>query len=445
MVVNKGPSLIQLKKVDKSFTMAAGSELQVLKELDLTIYDNEFVAILGPTGAGKSTTLRILSGLMGPDHGEVLVRGKEHQGSNPLVSLVFQSSALFPWETVYSNIALALKPLDLSRDEVNRRVKKVIDLVGLEGFEEAYPRELSGGMKQRVGIARALVMDRAVLLLDEPFASLDVLTADALRNEVVGIWADKKTESRSVVLVTHNIQEAVQMAKRILILGRNPATVRHEIMVDLPYPRDEQTTTFQRMVARIHEMLADTVIPDAPQVSVGGDKNAPGAARVALIEALPNVQINELIGFLEAIGDSGGAANVFDMAQKTGRDFGSTLYLAKAAELLYFVDTPRHNILLTKEGRQFFDADINQRKYILNQQFGQLHIVQMATNLLLKRPEHRIQVDELLERVAEWIPYEDPHIVVDVLISWGRFAEYFGYNDDAKEIYLDRGEENNLV
>lgn len=430
--------LIELKNVSKSFTLESKTQIRVLADVNLSVFDGEVVALLGPSGSGKSTCLRIMSGLLEADHGEVYSRAAPLRGTNLDVSLVFQSFALFPWETVFSNVALALKPLSLSRQEIRARIRKAIDLVGLEGFEEAYPRELSGGMKQRVGIARALVMERPILLLDEPFSALDILTADTLRSEVIKIWLDKKTVTRSMVLVTHNIQEAVSMAKRILVMGTNPGHIRKEIICELPYPRDENSSAFQTMVKQIHELITESLMPDVP-VAV------PQAAKIPSkeppVESLPNIQITEMVGLLEAIADEGGRTDIFELAHRTGKDFGSTLYLAKAAELLDLVDTPKHDIVLTELGKRLVEGDINIRKRLLHELFGALKIVQMTTNLLRSHEHYRVPIEALEERVKEWLPNENQHQIVETLISWGRFAEYFGYNDDAKEVYLDVGQE----
>jgi len=440
MLQNK--ALIELKNVSKTFTLESGTELKVLEGVNLSITEDEAVALLGPSGSGKSTCLRILSGLTEATSGEVHARQQPLKGTNLDVALVFQSFALFPWETVYQNIALALKPLRLHLSEVKARVKKAIDLVGLEGFEEAYPRELSGGMKQRVGIARALVMDRPLVCLDEPFSALDVLTADTLRTEMVKIFLDKKTATRSMILVTHNIQEAVFMAKRIMVMGINPGHIRREVVNDLPYPRDDQSPAFRRMVSQIHALITETLMPDTPVAGVGvsllpnkqQQKEPP-------IETLPNVQIVETIGLLEAIADQGGSADIFELAHGTGKDFGRTLYLVKAAELLELVDTPKQRVILTDLGRHFVAGDINVRKRMLHELFGALRIVKMTANLLRKDESLRLPVEALTERVGEWLPNENPHQIVEALVSWGRFAEYFGYNDDTKEVYLDVGQE----
>lgn len=440
-------ALVELVDVSKSYKLESGNELRVLDHLNLKVYEDEVVALLGPSGSGKSTTIRIMSGLLEPGHGQVLARGEPLRGTNYDVALVFQSFALFPWETVYDNIELALKSLSLSPSEIKTRVKKAIDLVGLEGFEEAYPRELSGGMKQRVGIARALVMERPMIFLDEPFSALDVLTADTLRGEIVKIFLDRKTGTRSMVIVTHNIQEAVFMAKRILVMGVNPGHIRKEILNDLPYPRDEKSPAFRRMVSQIHALITETLMPDAPQTTpVAADGARPALQdilppREAPIETLPNIQIVQMIGLLEEIGDQGGVADIFDLAHRTGKDFGTTLYLVKGAELMDLVETPKQMVKLTELGKHFVEGDINVRKRMLNELFGSLRIVQITSNLLRKNENYRIDVDSLEERVAEWLPNENPKQIVEALVSWGRFAEYFGYNDDTKEIYLDMGQE----
>jgi NitT/TauT family transport system ATP-binding protein len=283
-------------------------------------------------------------------------------------------------------------------------------------------------------------MERPVLFLDEPFSALDVLTADTLRFEMVNLWQAKNTAVKSVLLVTHNIQEAVYMAKRILVMGTNPGRIRQEIVNDLPYPRDEQAPAFRRMVTRIHELIAETFMPDTPQTATSAIQ--PKIFREPPIEILPNVQVTLVIGLLETIADQGGVADIFDLGQKIGKDFGTTLYLVKAAELFDFVDTPKHNVILTELGKRFVDGDINARKRVLHELFGGLKIVQLTTNLLKTDETLRVPVEKLTDRVGEWLPNENPVAIVEALISWGRFAEYFGYNDDTKEIYLDVGQES---
>jgi NitT/TauT family transport system ATP-binding protein len=431
-----GTPLIELKSVAKKYRLESGAELRVLEGVNLAVRDNDSVALLGPSGSGKSTCLRIMAGIIEASSGQALSRGKQLEGINQDVAMVFQSFALFPWETVYENIALALKPVDMEPPEVKDHVKRAIDLVGLEGFEEAYPRELSGGMKQRVGIARALVMERPVLFLDEPFSALDVLTADTLRWEIQNIFQSRKTATQSFLIVTHNIREAVIMANRILVMGVNPGHIRDEIVNDLPYPRDEHSPAFGRMVAGIHTLITETMMPDVP-------KPAPfiPATRETTLQILPNVNITEVIGLLESIHDQNGMADIFDLSVAIGKDFGQTLYLVKAAELLELVDTPKQRVILTDSGRRFVEGDINIQKSMLHDLFGALGIVQQVIVLLKQSETLRLPVEVIEQKVTEWLPNENPKNVVAVLISWGRFSEVFGYNDDAKELYLDVGQE----
>jgi NitT/TauT family transport system ATP-binding protein len=428
--------LVQLKNVVKNFRLESGVELKVLRDVNLAVYPDEVVALLGPSGSGKSTCLRVMAGLIPPTAGEVTSRGVSLNGVNLDVGLVFQSFALFPWETIYENIALALKPLELSPQDLRIRVRKAIDLVGLEGFEEAYPRELSGGMKQRVGLARALAMERPLLALDEPFSALDVLTADSLRTEIINIFLSKRTATRSMILVTHNIQEAVLLAKRILLMGVNPGHIRAEITNDLPYPRDEGSVAFSRMVSRVHALITETIMPDAPH----GPATASRPNKEGAIQLLPNVSINEVIGLLETIA-SEGATDIFELSQNIAKEFGRTLYLVKAAELLGLVDTPKQTVLLTNLGKDFVLGDINVRKRMLHELFGGLKIVRLVAELLRQSATLRLPIEVVTEKIAEWLPNENPSSTVEGLVGWGRFAEYFGYNDDTKELYLDVGQE----
>lgn len=433
-------SLIELRKVSKSFQLESGTSIRVLENVDLSLYPGEIVALLGPSGSGKSTCLRIMAGLMEPTNGELLNNGMPSKGANQNVALVFQSFALFPWETVFENIALALEPLNLTSEEVKNRVKKVIDLVGLEGFEEAYPRELSGGMKQRVGIARALVMDRSVLFLDEPFSALDVLTADSLRTEIVEIFQNKQTATRAVLLVTHNIHEAVYMARRILVMGVNPGHIRGAVINDLPYPRNDSSAAFSQMVERVHSLVTETLMPDLPKLETTTGA-PPSAQKENLIRVLPNVAVSEVIGLLETIHADGGTGDIFKLAQQIGKDFGHTLFLVKAAEILELVDTPKQKVILTELGRHLVEGDINVQKRMLHELYGELSLVSEVAQLLRQSPTLRLPVDLVIEKLAEWLPNENPSDLLSSLITWGRFAEYFGYNDDTKELYLDVGQE----
>jgi NitT/TauT family transport system ATP-binding protein len=430
-------ALLELKNVSKTFRLESGRELEVLDNINIRLEKNETLALLGPSGSGKSTCLRIMCGLQEATRGEVISSGEVLHGINGDVSLVFQSFALFPWETIKRNIEISLYPLGLARDEQKRRVQNAIDIVGLDGFEEAYPRELSGGMKQRVGVARALAMERAILFLDEPFSALDVLTADTLRDEIMKIYLSKKTKTRSMMVVTHNIQEAVIMADRILVMGSNPGRIRAEFVNNLPYPRIPDSAPFLDLVSKIHGTITETYIPDAVvSTGLGG-----GRSKASPVEILPDVQLLEVAGLVEAIAAEGGAVDVFVLSADIGKDFGQTLYLVKAAELLGLVDTPKQQVVLTRDGQLFAKSEINTRKRMLHESFAKLFIVQKTTELLKESAIVRIPLSELKEKVSHWLPNEDPSKITDALISWGRYSEYFGYNDDTKSVYLDVGQE----
>ena len=428
------PPLMELKNIYQTFKLDSGRRLRVLKDINLTLNQSEVLVLLGPSGSGKSTCLRILAGLLEPSEGNVFLKGEKLETTNPDVALVFQSFALLPWLNVYDNVALGVKSLDLDEEETQNRVKHAIDLVGLEGFEEAYPKELSGGMKQRVGFARALVMQRPILFLDEPFSALDVLTAETLRKEVLTFWLSKKTSIQSIVLITHNITEAVSMGSRILVMGANPGEIKYTIKNDLPYPRDEKTSAFKSLVENIHDVLTEAIIPDTPEW-------VPPMFAANTIESLPNISLTEVVGFLEHLAEEGGRADIFTLAHKLMKDSLNILLMAKASELLDFVDTPKNQVVLTELGRSFIRADINRRKQMIHERMMQLKITQMFYQKLLDNDELTISKEEAIQTIHEWLPNENPEDVLDVLVQWGRFGELFGYNDDSETVYIDRGEQ----
>lgn len=420
-------TLIELQNVSKVFALEAGHAINVLEHLDLTLRRGEVLALLGPSGCGKSTCLRIMCGLQTASTGNVLSQHTPLCGINADVAMVFQTFALFPWETVHKNIALGLQPLKLNKGELQYRIHNAVDLVGLEGFEDAYPRELSGGMKQRVGIARALAMSRPILFLDEPFSALDVLNAETLRQEILKIYWDKKTATQSVLLVTHNIQEAVFMADRILVFGSNPGHVRKEFFNTLPHPRNTNTLAFKDLVAEIHDVITETYIPDTvPHVSPVHPT----------LEILPPVSILEVIGLTKAIHDDGGNVELFALVEEFGKDFGHMLCLVKAAELLDLVDTPKQSVLLTENGEQLATSDINAQKMMLNAAFKKLRIVEFTQKAIRGSDTGRLPINTLIDRIHTQLPKEDAAQIVTVLTKWGRFAEYFGYNDGDQSVYL---------
>jgi NitT/TauT family transport system ATP-binding protein len=414
-----------------------------IEDISLAIRPGEVVAILGPSGCGKSTLLRTLIGLIQPTRGSVLAHGQPLVGIHPGVALVFQSFALYPWLTVRQNIAVALEGTGLDEVEGDRRVARCVDMVGLEGFEEAYPKELSGGMKQRVGFARALARGPELLCMDEPFSALDVFTAESLRSEVYRMWTDKSISSggggaitavKSILIITHNIDEAVFLADRIVVLGANPGHIRTIIPVNLPHPREYAAAAFRNMVQRIHDIIVKEHLPEEPPVP------AAAAGEVAAIEPLPHVHLGAIFGLMEIVNDHAGQMDVFALDQLTDYDFGQTLAVVKGGEMLDLLDTPKNQVLLTDVGRRFLAADINGRKKIFNEQVRKLGTFRFVTRILEEAKEGRLPEEVVKEELVMRLPAQDVDQMFQTIVGWGRFAELYGYSPETETLYLDRPE-----
>jgi NitT/TauT family transport system ATP-binding protein len=427
-VTDAGTVLCEVRNISHDFTLPNGKPLRVLEDIGLTVGADEVVALLGPSGCGKSTILRILAGLIRPTQGEVLYRGQPLEGLNPGVAIVFQSFALYPWMTVTENVQAVLKAAGLPRQEVAERAEHVIRLVGLAGFEEAYPRELSGGMKQRVGMARALAVDPEILFLDEPFSQVDALTAESLRAEVVDIWAVKDRNPSSILMVSHDIKEVAYMADRIVILGAHPGRVRTVVRNDLPRPRDYRAAQLLRLMDHLHEIITGSELPDVPAVA---------AAREAeFIEPLPVASASEIIGLLEYLDARGGRQDVFHIARDTNREFGRMIGIVKAAEMLNFVDTPRSMVILEPEGQRFLQAGPEERKAVWREQLLKLHLFRQVHDVLQGQPRHEVDRDFILETIIMRMPQENYEKVFNTFIRWARFGDLFSYNETTDIISL---------
>ncbi len=408
----------------------------VLKDVSLTVNEGEVVAILGPSGCGKSTLLRALIGLLQPTSGEVFAHGRTLHGIHPGVSLVFQSFALYPWLTVRENVEVALNDLGLDPATAAKRVASCVDLVGLEGFESAYPKELSGGMKQRVGIARALARGPELLCMDEPFSALDVFTAESLRSEVYRLWTGGREEKahlpsslKSILMITHIIEEAVFLADRIVIMGTRPGHIRQIVLNPLTHPRDYQDARFLGMVQRLHDIIVSEHLPEAPV-----ETTAPSA--IAMPEPLPPVHLGEVFGLMEIVRDRGGKIDVFALDQMTEYDFGHTLSVVKAGEMLDLLDTPKNLVVLTEIGNQFLDADINARKVLFRQQLLKLGTFQFLVQILKEAKDHSLPADVVLEELVIRLPTSDAENMLPAVLAWGRFAEVLNYSQDSETITL---------
>ena len=436
-MTNTAP-ICEARNVSVSF--GEDSAKLVLDKVSLAICEGEVVAILGPSGCGKSTLLRALVGLLQPSSGDILAHGKPLAGVHPGISIVFQNFALYPWLTVGQNIEVALNGLGLDPTSAQARILRCIDMVGLEGYEKAYPKELSGGMKQRVGIARALARGPELLCMDEPFSALDVFTAESLRSEVYSLWTggtvheaggSSMSAVKSILMITHIIEEAVFLADRIVIMGTRPGHVRQIIKNTIPHPRDYQHPDFLGLVTRIHDIIVTEHLPEKPAdavVETGG---------VPVPEPLPCVNVGAVFGLVEMLSDRGGKMDVFALDQLTDYDFGQTLAVVKAGEMLEFLDTPKNNVVVTELGHRFLDLDINERKKVLNAQLRKLGTFRYVIHILEEAKNHAMAEDIVMEELAMRLPTQDTEAMFKTIIGWGRFAELFGYSQEAGMLSLE--------
>jgi len=396
--------------------------LHVLDDVTLAIRQNEIIAFLGPSGCGKSTIMRIMAGLIRPTRGDVRYHGEPLTGLNPGVAIVFQSFALYPWMTVVQNIQLPLRAADLPPADISQRSEAAIKLVGLRGFEDAYPRELSGGMKQRVGMARALSIEPEILMLDEPFSQVDALTAESLRAEVIDIWSGKQRRLSSVAMVSHDISEVAFMADRIVLLSANPGRIHKIIENHLPRPRNYRSPEFTKLVDQLHEFITGHEMPDEPAAA------EPSTA----LEPLPEAAVGEIIGLLEYLLSRGGREEISRIAADTHYEFGRLLGIVEAAELLNLVDTPKRMVVLDALGHRFLQSPAEERRAIWREQLLKLRLFQMARDAIAQ--EGSIDREFLLETLVMHMPQENYDKVFDTFIRWSRFGNLFTYNEKTEQI-----------
>jgi NitT/TauT family transport system ATP-binding protein len=424
-------TLCEVRGLWHDFLLPNGNPLRVLEDINLNVRPNEVIALLGPSGCGKSTILRILAGLMPPTRGEVLYHGQKLDGLNPGVAIVFQSFALYPWLTVTENIRTVLQAAGRPPDEVRQQAERVIRMVGLAGFEDVYPRELSGGMKQRIGMARAMSVDPEILLMDEPFSHVDALTAESLRAEVMDIWGAKKSNLSSILLVSHDIKEVVYMADRIVILAAHPGRVRTIVENPLPRPRDYRSPQLLSLVDHLHEIITRTELPDAPAPT-------PATAQPGLapIEPLPEASSSEIIGLLEYLDARGGRQDVFRIAADTNRAFDQTIRVVRAAEMLDFVDTPKRMVVFEPEGQRFVRATPEERTAIWREHLLKLRLFQEIHEVLKRQPKHEVDRDIVLEQIVLHMPQENYERIFHTFIGWARFGDLFDYNEKTEILSL---------
>ncbi len=431
--MNTPPPLLEVINVRKAFPKADGSELLVLEDVNLQLTGGQIVGLLGRSGSGKSTLLRLIAGLSEPSAGEVRYLGREVTGPAAGISMVFQSFALYPWLTVFENVALGLEAQRVPKAEIRKRSLAAIDLIGLDGFESAYPRELSGGMRQRVGFARALVVQPNILLMDEPFSALDVLTAETMRTDFLDLWSDGRMPIQGVVLVTHNIEEAVLMCDRVLVFGSNPGRVLNEIAVTLPQPRNRLDPAFRDIVERLYVAMTARKVtsPSLPANRLPG---------LGIGTELPNVSSNLLAGLMEAVAAApfNGNADLPKIASDLHMDADELFPVAETLQMMRFAELEGGDLKLTAEGIAFANATVDERKRIFARHL--LNYIPLAAHVrrvLDERTSHVARKSRFLDEIEDYMTDEAAEATLRTIVSWGRYAEAFAYDDEGAKFSLE--------
>jgi NitT/TauT family transport system ATP-binding protein len=427
--------LLEVRNCRQAYHKEANTDLIVLDDANLALREGEIVALLGRSGSGKSTLLRIIAGLLKPTAGEVLWYGRHIEGPPDGVAMVFQSFALFPWLTVQENVELGLEARGMPRPDREERAEQAIDLIGLGGFESAYPKELSGGMRQRVGLARALVVHPDLLLMDEPFSALDVLTAETLRTDLLDLWIEGRLPLKSVLIVTHNIEEAVLMADRILVFSSNPGRVAHEIRVAFKHPRNRLDPAFRKMVDDIYALMTRRPPPGPMALT---------AATATIATPLPRVGTNLLSGLMETLADPpyNGRADLPALANALQLELDELLPLGETLQMLHFGELAEGDIVLNDAGRRFVNADTEQRKKIFAAALLEnVPLVKAIRQVVDERWNHRASAVRFRDELEDHMSPEYAEDSLRTAISWGRFAELFSYDEEAETFSLPEEEE----
>ena len=422
---NGNGALLEVRNVSRYYGKGA-KRFMAVQDVSLKIYPNEFVCLLGPSGCGKSTMLRMITGLNPVSEGQVLYKGQPLIGVNPHATIVFQTFALYPWLTVQENVEVALKARGVPEAARREKALQLLDKVGLDGFESAYPRELSGGMRQKCGFARAMAIEPELFCLDEPFSALDVLSAEALRGELMELWLNKAIPTQAVLMVTHNIEEAVFMADRIIVMEKDPGRVLTEITVTLRHPRRHKDTAFQALVDKVYAAVAGKTEPESGGVTPG----LPGQ-----MVKLPDAAINRMAGLLEKVNEEGGRHDLYRLAKGLTLELDDMLPVVEAAELTGFATVDQGDIALTPLGQTFADASIPARKEIMAGRVLRLPVIGWIYETLRADDDGRVAEEYFAEKLqADFGEYAGEQL--DTAINWGRYTELFEFDDDTDELYL---------
>jgi NitT/TauT family transport system ATP-binding protein len=431
--------IIRAQQVEKYYAQPSENRIQVIAPTDLSIVAGEIVALLGPSGSGKSTLLRMLAGLSQPSAGEVFWHGKPISRAEVNVGIVFQSFALFPWLTVLENVEAPLIARGVGSEQRRDQSWKILDTVGLDGFQAAYPKELSGGMRQRVGFARALVVQPEVLFMDEPFSALDVLTAENLRSELLELWHKKTIPTQSIFLVTHNIEEALLLADRIIVLGRNPGHVRVDFPVMLSQPRDRKSAAFTQLVDYIYKVLTR---PDVAPAAVP-QKLAVRDQRQMHYQMLPHARPGGIAGLLELLIDYSGRADIYRLADDLAFEIDDLLPIVDAAQLLGFLKVEEGDAAITPAGREYAESEILRQKDLFRKAAVEnVLLLRQITRALSTKSDHTVPEEFFLDMLDEQFSAEETLRQLETAISWGRYAELFDFDASRRRFILPEPEES---
>jgi NitT/TauT family transport system ATP-binding protein len=430
-------TLISLENVTKSYLQPNGQTISILDAISLEIPTGEIVALLGPSGSGKSTLMRMIAGLIPPSTGQIKYHQRPLVGLNPGAAIIFQNFALYPWLTVLENVELGLKAKGEPLATRQKKALHMIDVIGLDGFENAYPKELSGGMRQRVGFARALAVEPELLCMDEPFSALDVLTAENLRIELLDLWLEKRIPTKTILIVTHGIEEAVMLADRILILGRNPGRVRADFPIKLAHYRDRKSPAFEALVDQVYRIITN---PDQEDIQPILSPNQAKQKTVEKSQSLPLVRIGAVAGFIELLEDRQG--DLYRLAQELLLELDDIVPIIEAAKMMKLLTLKEGDIYLTAMGKQFIEGDIDERKHLIRQSIlDNIRLVQQIKRLLDANPSQRISEDLILEILEVNFSPEESKKQLKMAIDWGRYTELFGYDEPVGAIYLEQAPE----
>jgi NitT/TauT family transport system ATP-binding protein len=425
--------IIEARKLEKFYPQPDGTRIQVISPTDIAVYPGQIIALLGPSGCGKSTMLRMLTGLSPPSGGSVYWHGQPVREESPNVSIVFQSFALFPWLTVIENVEAPLEARGIPEFERHKRALRIVDAVGLDGFESAYPKELSGGMKQRVGVARALVVEPEVLFMDEPFSALDVLTAETLRGELLELWLERKIPTRAIFIVTHNIEEAVILADRIIVLGRNPAHIHAEFNVAMAHPRDRKAPAFVELVDLIYRALTQQEHPERGEAEIQAATEA-GRRKYVM---LPHTRPGGMAGLLEILTDHGGHADLHVLADELSLEVDALLPTVDTAALLGLLQLKDGDAIITTLGQAFAQGDIQERKAIFKKAaLANVPLLRQMEQTLKAKANRTMSAEFFQDLLDEHFSEDEARRQLETAIQWGRYAEVFDYDAASGKLTL---------